>query len=282
MARPLRIEFPGALYHVTARGNARQDIFLDDEDRQLFLRVLGKALQAYNGICHSYCLMSNHYHLLIETPDANLSLLMKQINGVYTQRSNKRHSRTGHVFQGRFKAIVVDKDEYLLQLCRYIVLNPVRAGMVNSPGKHRWSSYAAIAGKAPYSGWLHTDWVLSQFGKKRTKAQDEYRKFVLAGIEEVSPLGKLKERCILGGKKFVESLLPHLKAKEALKEFPVLNRLLHRPSLETLFPEDTMTNKTIRNSAMRKAHFDYGYKQKEIADHLSLHYTTISNILRKS
>ena len=138
MARPLRIEFPSALYHVTSRGDRREPIFEDDEDRRKFLRVLAETVDRFNWICHAYCLMTNHYHLVVETPEANLSKGMRQLNGVYTQASNRRHRRTGHLFQGRFKAILVDKDSYLLELTRYVVLNPVRAKMATgrpTPGK---------------------------------------------------------------------------------------------------------------------------------------------------
>jgi REP-associated tyrosine transposase len=126
MARPLRLEFPGAIYHLTGRGNARQKIFFADPDRELFLDTFGGVVSRYGWICHAYCLMANHYHLLVETPKANLSLGMRQLNGVYTQAFNRRHKRVGHLFQGRFKAILVEKESYLLELCRYIVLNPVR------------------------------------------------------------------------------------------------------------------------------------------------------------
>ncbi len=133
MARPLRIEYPGAGYHVTARGNARGPIFFDDEDRRSFLTILGSAINHFNWLCHAYCLMENHYHLLIDTPDGNLSRGMRQLNGVYTQRVNRRYSRAGHLFQGRFKSILVDKESYLLELARYVVLNPVRAKLVKDP-----------------------------------------------------------------------------------------------------------------------------------------------------
>lgn len=135
MARPLRIEFPGGLYHVTARGNGRQSIFDDDTDCARFLKVLTSVVSRYNVICHAYCLMGNHYHLLLETPEGNLSRAMRQLNGVYSQAFNRRHQRPGHVFQGRFHAQVVDKDDYLRTVCRYIVLNPVRAGLVAHPGQ---------------------------------------------------------------------------------------------------------------------------------------------------
>ena len=134
MARPLRMEFPGAISHVPARGNARGDIYLDDGDRQLFLSIFSRTCHRFNWACHAYCLMSNHYHLVIETPDANLSKGMRQLNGVYSQSFNRRHSRVGHVLQGRYKAILVDKDQYLLEVIRYVLLNPVRAHITKAAG----------------------------------------------------------------------------------------------------------------------------------------------------
>ena len=143
MSRPLRIEFPGALYHLTSRGDGRDDIYLTDDDRVLFLSVLGQACERFNWECHSYCLMTNHYHLMIETPDGNLSQGMRQLNGVYTQRFNQQHQRVGHVFQGRYKSILVQKESYLLELSRYIVLNPVRAGMVVKA--ENWQHYSSVS-----------------------------------------------------------------------------------------------------------------------------------------
>ena len=156
MARPLRIEFPGAIYHVTTRSNARKAVFRDDADRDLFLDALGEVVTRFRWLCHAYCLMDRHYHLLIETPRGNLSPGMRQLNGVYTQRFNRRHARVGHAFQGRFKAILVERRSYLLELARYIVLNPVRAKMIKNPGRYRWSSYPATVGAvAPPSGISH-------------------------------------------------------------------------------------------------------------------------------
>ena len=133
MARPMRIEFPGAVYHVTSRGNARAPIFIDDSDREDFLSILGSVVRRYNWLCHAYCLMGNHYHLIIETIEGNISRGMRQLNGVYTQKFNWKHARTGHIFQGRFKAILIEKESYLLEVSRYVVLNPVRANMVECP-----------------------------------------------------------------------------------------------------------------------------------------------------
>ena len=154
MSRPIRIEFSGALYHVTSRGDRREAIYEDDVDRERFLSVLGQVSEDFNWVCHAWCLMDNHYHLLIETPDGNLSKGMRQLNGVYTQYSNRRHRRVGHLFQGRYKAILIDGDSYLLELARYVVLNPVRAGMVKGPGEWPWSSYLAMVGKQSSPPWL--------------------------------------------------------------------------------------------------------------------------------
>ena len=157
MARPLRIEYPGAVYHVTSRGNEKKPVFKDDADRENFLNTLQHVNNRYNWICHAYCLMTNHYHLLIETPDGNLSLGMRQLNGVYTQLFNKWHGRTGHLFQGRYKAILIQKDSHLLEVCRYVVLNPVRAKMIEKPEEWKWSSYLATAGKTKPHPCLTTD-----------------------------------------------------------------------------------------------------------------------------
>jgi len=163
MSRPLRVEYAGALYHVTSRGDRREDIYEGDEDRRIFLALLGDVCERYNWVSHGYCLMSNHYHLIIETPDGNLSKGMRQLNGVYTKQFNSEHDRVGHVFQGRYTAIHVDKESYLLELSRYVVLNPVRARMVDQAGDWPWSSYRATAGKSSVQSWLNTDWILSGF-----------------------------------------------------------------------------------------------------------------------
>ena len=171
MARPLRIEFSGALYHVTSRGNARQAIYISNDDRQQFLTLLQNTVERYNWYCHAYCMMDNHYHLLIETNSPTLSKGMKYLNGTgtYTQYFNRQHQRVGHVFQGRFKAILVQKNSYLLELARYIVLNPVRAKMVRSANQWPWSSYRATAGFTNSVPCLTTDWLLAEFQTKKMK-----------------------------------------------------------------------------------------------------------------
>ena len=220
MSRPLRIEYPHALYHVTSRGNARKKIFRDDHDRATFLEVLGSVVDRYHWLCHAYCLMDNHYHLLIETPEANLSKGMRQLNGVFTQAYNRRHRRPGHIFQGRFKGILVEKESYLLELCRYVVLNPVRAKKVNKPEAWKWSSYRATVGLNVAPLFLTVDWVLSQFGSQKAVAQKRYRVFVMEGIQNKSPWGELQGQIILGEEGFVERFKGLLAEKEGIKEIP--------------------------------------------------------------
>ena len=178
MSRPLRLELAGGLYHITSRGDRREDIYLDDSDRIQWLELFSQVCQRYNWRCHAYCLMSNHYHLIIETIEGNLSKGMRQLNGVYTQYFNRTHQRVGHVFQGRYKGILVEKDSYLLELSRYVVLNPVRARMVKDIGHWPWSSYQAMIGEQHPPGWLETDGVLSQFSAQRKRAISKYKDFV--------------------------------------------------------------------------------------------------------
>ena len=279
MARPLRIEFPGAVYHVTSRGNAQASIFLDDIDRKTFLSVLGLTLRRFNVICHAYCLMTNHFHVLLETPDGNLSTAMRQLNSVYTQAFNRRHGRVGHVLQGRFKSIIVDREAYLLELCRYIVLNPVRAGVVTESGKYPWSSYRATAGLEKKPDFLALDWILEQFGADRAQARKEYRLFVKAGLESESPWNDLKGQCLLGGAAFLEKLFPLLNDKSAFKEIPRVQRFADRPPLEDVLvgAED----RAHRDVAILKACRTFGYTQAQVAVATGLHYSTVSKIIRK-
>jgi REP element-mobilizing transposase RayT len=173
----------------------------------MFVRVLAETLEYHDVTCHSWVLMDNHYHLLLETPAANLSLAMKHLNGIYTQRFNKRHHRVGHLFQGRYKALVVEKDSYLKELCRYVVLNPVRAKMVKNPGQWKWSSYRATAGLEKAEKWVETDWLLGQFGKSVKQAQKAYRTFVAEGVgKKESPWEDLYSRLYLGRKDFLEKV----------------------------------------------------------------------------
>jgi REP element-mobilizing transposase RayT len=231
MSRPLRLEYAGALYHLTARGDARADIFADDHDRARFLDLLGKEIAQQRWRCYAYCLMGNHYHLLIETPEPNLVAGMRRLNGVYTQAFNRRHARVGHVFQGRYKSIVVDKDSYGLELCRYIVLNPLRARMVNRVQDWAWSSYRATAGQTSAPGWLDVHWVLGQFGGRQPRAA--YERFVAQGIGRASPWEELRGQIWLGGSAFLQRMA-RLAHGKAAANVPRRQRQPARPTAATV------------------------------------------------
>jgi hypothetical protein len=224
--------------------------------------------------------MTNHYHLLIETPDGNLSIGMRQLNGVYTQLFNKWHGRTGHLFQGRYKAILIQKDSHLLEVCRYVVLNPVRAKMAEKPEAFLWSSYLATAGMAKPHSCLTTDWVLGQFSGKRDKAASEYRQFVSWGIGQKTVWTEVRGQALLGEDDFVEKLSERLKKQKDVPEIPRSQRYAHRPSLEKLLPGEARLNPRKRRGLIQKAVEQYGYRQQELAAHLGIHYSSISRIMK--
>jgi len=277
MARPLRIEYEGAVYHVTSRGNAGTKIFLDDADRRRFLDTLATVVERFGWICHAYCLMTNHYHLLIETPQPNLSRGMQHLNGVYTQWFNRRHSRAGHLVQGRFKSIVVEKGSYLLELARYIVLNPVRVKVARSARDWPWSSYRATAGLADSPRFLTTDWLLAQFSENRAAAIRAYRDFVRRG-KGMEVWDGLTAGMLLGSDAFVRSLRPLLTDVVGNSEIRREERLAFRPTLEELFAG--VADKTSRNKQIHAAVRKHQYRLKEVGDYLGLCYSTISVIAK--
>jgi REP element-mobilizing transposase RayT len=281
MARPLRVEFPGAVYHVTSRGNARQSIFIDDENRDGFLDVLSIVVERFKWLCHAYCLMENHYHLLIETPNGNLSKGMRELNGVYTQWFNQRYRRVGHLFQGRYKAIIVEKDNHLLSLCRYVVLNPLRVGLIKKPEQWRWSSYRATIGLVKIPSFLTVDWVLSQFGGTKRVAMEKYRRFVMEGIDKESPWETLKGQIFWGTDEFIKQLSGLLDEKESIKEVPRVQRYVARPPLRELFKGKKRKDRTAEDRTIYDAYVRYGYTMREIAEHLGFHYATISRAIKR-
>lgn len=275
MARPLRLEYPGALYHVTARGDRREDIYLHDRDRSGFLALLGEVCERFNWRIPAYCLMSNHYHLLVETPDDNLSKGMRQLNGVYTQRFNRRHGRVGHVFQGRYQALLVQKAGYLLELSRYIVLNPVRARMVRTAREWRWSSYRATIGQANAPAWLQTDELLAQFSKQRARAARAYAQFVREGIAQPSPWQALRHQLFLGDERFIAQLKKRKRPKD-LHEIPKTQRRSLGKSLaqyQRAYSE--------RDAAMAQAYASGLYTMRAIGEFFGVHYMTVSRAVRK-
>jgi REP element-mobilizing transposase RayT len=268
---------PGGVYHVVSRGNERQDVFLDDGDRSRYLSTLRSITERLNIHCHTYCLMGNHYHLLLETPDANLSFAIRQLNGVYAQSFNRRHGRVGHLFQGRFTSRLVEKDSYLLVVSRYIVLNPVRAGLVPRPADWTWSSYRAHAGCVEPPPFLTVDWLLAHFDTTdRRKAQEAYREFVQEGLNHPKPV--LDDRPILGRESFVASFRENLRHAAPLKDVPRVQRFAARPPLLRIFR--ACEGRRDRNARIREAHDVHGYTMTEIASHLRLHLMTISRVVR--
>jgi REP-associated tyrosine transposase len=278
MARPLRIQYAGAVYHVTSRGNEKKPVFKDDTDRQNFLNILQHVNRRYNWICHAYCLMTNHYHLLIETPDGNLSLGMRQLNGVYTQLFNRRHGRIGHLFQGRYSAILIQKDSHLLEVCRYVVMNPVRARMVELTEQYPWSSYPATAGKVKPHSCLTVDWVLGQFSRVRGKAEKEYRQFVSWGIGK-SIWHEVRGQAILGEEAFGDKLVDHLRKQRNVPEIPRSQRYANRPVLEKIFTDKVLQDRRKRDAKIAESVEKHLYSQKEIADYLGMHYSSVSRIV---
>jgi putative transposase len=231
MARQLRLEFPGALYHLTARGNAGQAIFADDQDRLRFLDMLAKEIAQQRWRCYAYCLMDDHYLLLIETPEPNLSRGMRRLNGLYTQSFNRRHHRGGHVFQGRFKSILIDKESYLREIARDIVLNPVRTQRVRTPEAWPWSSYAATVGRQPAPAWLAVGDVLELFARNVGTAQRAYQRFVRDGIRGSSPWEEVRGQIFLGSESFLKRMAKLLRGKP-VANVPLAQTLPMRPTVK--------------------------------------------------
>lgn len=270
MSRPIRIEFPGAIYHVTSRGQAGQKIFVDDEDRHFFLEWMGKIAQRFHWKCHAYCLMQDHYHLVIETDDANLSAGMRELNGTYTQRYNRRYELQGPVMQGRFKAILLERETCLLQVCRHVVLNPLRVKEVRQLEKYRWSSYRATAGIDDAVPGVSYEWLWAQFGKRQKKVFERYQEYVKQGVKLEAPWGQVQRQILLGSAEFVKQMQGKMTMAAKVKPKPV------RPTLKKIFAR--VKDKPARNEAIRKANREYLYRLHEIGEFIGLHLSTVSKI----
>ena len=276
MSRPLRLEIAGGLYHVTSRGDRREDIYHDDADRLTWLAILAQSCERFNWQIHAWCQMTNHYHLIVETAEGNLSAGMRQLNGVYTQTVNRRHQRTGHVFQGRYKGILVERDSYLLELSRYVVLNPVRAGLVKHTKQWKWSSYHALVGTEPTPGWLQTEWLLSQFGNQHGRQIERYVEFVQQGLRGVDVWKQLKGQVYLGTDLFVEAMRQRLETdvKFANREIPRLQRRALAKSL--IYYRDEFEE---LKQGMVAAYSTGDYTLQAIADAFGVHYSTVSRAI---
>ena len=229
MSRPLRIEFPGALYHVTNRGVEQRDTYRSDDDRRLFLHLLSEAVRRFGWNVYTYVLMSNHFHLVFQLTMETLSTGMKWLEGCYVQAFNRRHDRFGHLFQARFDAKLVEKETYLLNVLRYDVLNPVRACMVEKPEDYAWSSYRATAGLAPAPEWLAVDAVLMNFGGERDVARMLYRNFVQEAIGSTeTPWADLVGEMYLGSESWVQQMREKVESRPRDSEHPRQQRLIGR------------------------------------------------------
>lgn len=269
MARQLRIEFPGAVYHVTSRGNARGRLFLHESDEATYLATLARVVADCRWLCHAYCLMPNHVHLVLETPRPNLAIGMRRLNSTYAQAFNQRRQRVGHVFQGRYKAILIEKETHLLEVCRYVVLNPVRAKLCTAPADWLSSSYRATAGHSTPPPFLSPGWILGQFGTRTADARARYRAFVADGADS-DAWDELRGRIYLGSEIFARSCS---EPGEIIEEVPRIDWRPVRRSLEQLFEEHG-------EHALVVAYRDEGYRLREIADHLGVHYSTVSRRVR--
>lgn len=256
---------------------SRGDIYDDNVDRASFLHFLNDVCESYNWDCHGYCLMSNHYHLLIETAESNLSAGMRQLNGVYSQKYNYRHNKVGHVFQGRYTSILVEKESYLLELTRYIVLNPIRAQMVAHAAEWPWSSYRAVIGKTEIQSYLNRNWMLSCFGSNRRTSIKRYIDFVLAGKYRGAPWVNMKNQIFLGTDKFVEHGLKLIDDYKDLSEVARIQRRSPKQSL--VYYAETSTS---RNDAIMRAYKSRGYTMKEVGEFFGLGYSMVSRIVRNS
>jgi len=295
MGRPLRIEYPGALYHITSRGNERKSIFVDDADRFKFLEILKDYHDRYSILIHSFVLMDNHYHLILETPKGNLLKVMHGINGSYTGYFNRKYERSGHLFQGRYKGILIEKDAYLLQLSRYVHMNPVRAKIVEKPERYRWSSYPSYIGKEKEYKWVEYSWILSKYGNNRETARKKYREYTKESLNTdiENPAKNLYGQIILGGDEFIEKIRNMLKGKSISKEIAERKRILKSPSPEYIIKKvadvfgvdrDLINDKNIRNNAARKAaiylaHRYSGLSNEEVGKMFGgIHYSSVSKV----
>jgi REP-associated tyrosine transposase len=268
MARPLRVEYEGALYHVTARGDGRDLLYRRDDDRECFLAVLADTTERYRWICHNYCLLGTHYHLVLETPRANLGRAMRHLNGVYAQCYHRGHGTRGHVFGGRYSARLIERDQHLLATCRYVDLNPVRAGLCSRPEAWRWGSYRATVGLCEPRPFLTIEWILSLFHPRLDSARRLYREFVSAGMAVDASSPPAHGEIFLGDRDFAR----RHQQPGASREIPRRQRAPIRHELADLLRRHG-------DQGVLVAYRDRGFRLREIAVELGVHYSTVSRRL---
>jgi putative transposase len=292
VARQLRIEFEGAFYHITSRGNQRERIFFEDKDKEMFLEILKRTKERYGYLLHAYVLMDNHYHFLIETPKANISQTMQNVNTSYTVHINRKYKRSGHLFQGRFKGLIVDKDEYLVTLSRYIHLNPVRAGIVQRPTDYRWTSYRAYSAESNKDELVDVEDTLSIFSARKAEAVKGYTEFVEGGIVGGdNPFAALEGGIILGGKSFMKKIKGILGRMKADEEIPQMKQLRASVSIDGVLKtccsyygkgrEDLLQRRNgERNMAVYLSKLFSGKKNIEIGKYFGIKGPAVSNVIK--
>jgi REP element-mobilizing transposase RayT/AraC-like DNA-binding protein len=274
MTRPLRIQYAGALYHVTSRGDRQAAIYRDDTDRRVWLSVLDLVCKRYNFVVLGFCQMTNHYHLVVETIEGNLAQGMRVLNSTYSQYFNRRHEVVGHVFQGRYKAILVQRDPYLLELTRYVILNPLRAGMVTTPEAWPWSSHGYITGTQSSPPWFDADAILRQFAPDQATAVARYCRFVLAGVGLDSPLKQTRHQLALGNDAFVTSAVSQAPAPEYL----AVSKTQRRAAQLTLAQYRAAYPR--REQAMAQAYRSTAYTMQQIATFFGVSTKTVSRAVK--
>lgn len=273
MSRPLRLQLLGALYHITSRGERRNDIYRSDSDRLVWLSLLGETCARFNFAALAYCQMNNHYHILLETTNGGLSRGMCHFNGKYSQYFNRKHNLAGHVFQGRYKSILCQKETYLLELSRYIELNPVRAGMVADPVQWPWSSYRATMALTDGPAWLRSDAVLSHFGANRAAARQAYELFVASGLGQSSPLARVKNQLVLGD----DAFCAHSAHPQPDGDLLEINRTQRRAAAMPLHAYFSAFRDP--KEAMARAYQSLAYSMPEIARHARVSVKTVSRAI---
>lgn len=273
MGRPLRINYPGAFYHVTSRGNERKSIYQTNRDYERFTGYLESATERYGANIHCFCLMTNHYHLLLETPRGNLQSILHHINTGYTNYFNAKKTRSGHLFQGRYRAILVEKDLYALELSRYIHLNPVRAGILEDPIQYPWSSFSSYCSKKNKWDWLQRDFIFGQVSKTLGKAIRGYRDYVQRGMTEKleDPLKKAVASTVIGSEEFTEWVREKWIEQRVDREVPALRAMGKRPDIsfikgacEKVFKKNSLES---RRMALYLSHRISGLSLKEVGEY---------------
>jgi len=276
MARPLRIQLAGSLYHITGRGNERKSIFFTEKDYEKFREYIRHASLKYDFILHCYVLMRNHYHLVGETPKVNISAVMHYINSSYTTYINKKRGRSGHLFQGRYKSILVDRDSYLLELSRYVHLNPLRAGIAEKPDEYLWSSYRAYI-DSTRDDIVQRDFIWRMISPSSKDAPAQYRTFVeqAIGVSQESPFAQTRGMAILGDQRFVQDVICRMGSTKIEGREISFREELKSPMLMPVTVLEVMSHALLVPIEVlidKKRHY------RNLAVYLIKKYTTLPNI----